>query len=179
MCLMFKPGFFHSELCDYRGVSQVRRPMIALKIYSFPIFPFVHPVWPSHMRHRAAIPSALDENPYIWEYGVLANSGSLPERYGLVWHADGREVEAGLSSCGDYQNGFRSTCRSAARSSVPTCNRALSVLLPESIRLVHGLSVMHDPAHFHVTFTLPSPVTRTLFEKGFRCEKYYCCGRRI
>ncbi len=82
-----------------------------------------------------------------------------------------------LLSCGDYRNGFR-------KHVCPECGTVLMVPFTCKSRLclschrkkLYGWSmnlseVMHTTlTHFHVTFTLPGPVTRALFERRFPCE---------
>jgi hypothetical protein len=103
-----------------------------------------------------------------------------PERFARLY--GGLSVEkifevSKLLSCGDYRNGFRKhTC--------PECGTVLMVPFTCKSRLclscyrkkLYGWSmslshIMNTAlTHFHVTFTLPGPVTRALFEKRFSCD---------
>ena len=79
---------------------------------------------------------------------------------------------------GTYRNGFR-------KHACPKCGTVLMVPFTYKSRLCMscyrkklfgwsmGLSeIMHTTlAHFHVTFTLPGPVTGAQFEKRFACEE--------
>jgi hypothetical protein len=91
-----------------------------------------------------------------------------------------------LLSCGDYRNGFRKhTC--------PGCGTVLMVPFTCKSRLclscyrkkLYGwsmnLSYIMNTAltHFHVTFTLPGPVTRVLFERHFSCEDLITCAAGV
>ncbi|TFH38590.1 MAG: IS91 family transposase [Chrysiogenales bacterium] len=83
-----------------------------------------------------------------------------------------------LLSCGDYRNGFR-------KHECPECGTVMMVPFTCKSRLClscyrkklygwsMGLShILHTTlTHFHVTFTLPGPVTKILFEKDFPCEE--------
>jgi hypothetical protein len=82
-----------------------------------------------------------------------------------------------LISCGDYRNGFRKhvcpECGTVLM--VPfTCKSRLCLscyrknLFGWSMNLSHVMNT--NLSHFHVTFTLPGPVTRALFAKHFHCE---------
>jgi len=82
-----------------------------------------------------------------------------------------------LLSCGDYRNGFR-------KHACPECGTVLMVPFTCKSRLclscyrkkLYGwsmnLSIIMNTSlsHFHVTFTLPGPVTRVLFAKHYHCE---------
>ncbi len=94
-------------------------------------------------------------------------------RYGELTSEKCFEVSK-LLSCGDYRNGFR-------KHVCPDCGTVLMVPFTCKSRLclscyrkkLYGwsmnLSIIMNTSlsHFHVTFTLPGPVTSVLFENAF------------
>jgi hypothetical protein len=116
----------------------------------------------------------------VWTRHWCAFRDMYPDRleslYGPLTDDKIAEVSK-LLSCGDFRNGFRKhTC--------PDCGTVLMVPFTCKSRLClscyrkklfgwsMNLSCVMNTAltHFHVTFTLPGPVTRVMFANKFQCE---------
>jgi len=116
----------------------------------------------------------------VWQRHWREFRKIYPERFASLYGELSVEKTAEVNkllSCGDYRNGFR-------KHVCPACGTVLMVPFTCKSRLclscyrkkLYGwsmnLSLVMDTTlwHFHVTFTLPGPVARALFEKRFHCE---------